>query len=152
MRLFLIVQKETRVAGTPRTPSIARWARAALADSGRGSAAVTVRLVDEAESAALNKRYRGKRGSTNVLSFSYDLAPGARGLSGDLVICAPLVVREATRLGLPPRAHWAHLVVHGILHLRGYDHIREKDAQAMEAVEIRMLKHMGFKNPYDSHA
>ena len=152
MRLFLIVQKETRVAGTPRTPSIARWARAALAGSGRGSAAVTVRLVDEAESAALNKRYRGKRGSTNVLSFSYDLAPGARGLSGDLVICAPLVVREATRLGLPPRAHWAHLVVHGILHLRGYDHIREKDAQAMEAVEIRMLKHMGFKNPYDSHA
>ena len=152
MRLFLIVQKETRVAGTPRTPSIARWARAALAGSGRGSAAVTVRLVDETESAALNKRYRGKRGSTNVLSFSYDLAPGARGLSGDLVICAPLVVREATRLGLPPRAHWAHLVVHGILHLRGYDHVREKDAQVMEAAEIRTLKHMGFKNPYDSHA
>ena len=152
MRLQLSVQKETRISGTPRTPSIARWARAALAGSGRGSAAVTVRLVDETESAALNKRYRGKRGSTNVLSFSYDLAPGARGLSGDLVICAPLVVREATRLGLPPRAHWAHLVVHGILHLRGYDHIREKDAQAMEAVEIRMLKHMGFKNPYDSHA
>ena len=152
MRLQLSVQKETQISGTPRAPSITRWARAALAGSGRGSAAVTVRLVDEAESAMLNKRYRGKRGSTNVLSFTYDLAPGAQGLSGDLVICAPLVVREATRLGLPPRAHWAHLVVHGILHLRGYDHIREKDAQAMEAVEIRMLKHMGFKNPYDSHA
>ena len=152
MRLFLIVQKETRAPGTPRTPSIARWARAALAGSGRGSAAVTVRLVDEAESAMLNKRYRGKRGSTNVLSFTYDLAPGAQGISGDLVICAPVVVREATRLGLPPRAHWAHLVVHGILHLRGYDHVQEKDAQVMEAAEIRTLKRLGYQNPYDLHA
>ena len=152
MRLFLTVQKETRTPGAPRAPSIVRWARAALAGSGRGSAAVTVRLVDVAESATLNKRYRGKRGSTNVLSFTYDLAPGARGLSGDLVICAPVVVREAARLGLPPRAHWAHLVVHGILHLRGYDHVQEKDAQAMEAVEIRALKRLGYQNPYDRHA
>ena len=152
MRLFLIVQKETRTPRAPRAPSIARWARAALAGSGRGGAAVTVRLVDAAESAALNRRYRGKRGPTNVLSFSYDLAPGAQGISGDLVICAPVVVREATRLGLPPRAHWAHLVVHGILHLRGYDHVQEKDAQVMEAAEIRTLKRLGYQNPYDHHA
>ncbi len=152
MRLFLTVQKETRTPGAPRPPSITRWALAALAGSGRGSAVVTVRMVDEAESAALNKRYRGKRGPTNVLSFSYGLARGARGLAGDLVICAPVVVREAARLGLRDRAHWAHLVVHGILHLRGYDHVRETDAQAMEAVEIRTLKHLGFQNPYDLHA
>ena len=148
MRLQLSLQKETRAPGTPRTPSIARWARAALAGSGGGSAVVTVRLVDEAESAALNSRYRGKRGPTNVLSFSYSLARGARGLAGDLVICAPVVVREAARLGLRLRAHWAHLVVHGILHLRGYDHAHEADAQAMEAVEIRTLKRLGFPNPY----
>ena len=152
MRLFLIVQKETRTPGAPRAPSIERCARAALAGSGRGSASVTVRMVDEAESATLNKRYRGKRGPTNVLSFSYDLAPGTHGLSGDLVICAPVVLREAARLGLRPRAHWAHLVVHGILHLRGYDHVQETDAQAMEAVEIRTLKRLGYQNPYDRHA
>jgi len=152
MRLHLSVQKQTRTPGAPRTPSIARWARAALAGSGRGSAAVTVRLVDAAEGAALNKRYRGKRGPTNVLSFSYDLARATPGLNGDLVICAPLVVHEAARLGLRPRAHWAHLVVHGILHLRGYDHVQETDAQAMEAVEIRTLKRLGFQNPYDRHS
>ncbi len=146
MRLFLIVQKETRAPGTPRTSSIARWARAALA--GRGRATVTVRLVDAAEGAALNRRYRGKRGPTNVLSFSYDLARGARGLAGDIVICAPLVVREAARQSKQLRAHWAHLVVHGILHLRGYDHVLEADAQAMEALETRMLKRLGFPNPY----
>ena len=148
MRLLLTVQNETRTPGTPRTPSIARWARAALAGSGRGRATVTVRLVDAAESTALNRRYRGKRGPTNVLSFSYDLARGARGLAGDIVICAPLVVREAARQSKRARAHWAHLVVHGILHLRGYDHVLETDAQAMEALETRMLKRLGFPNPY----
>ena len=122
--------------------------RAALAGSGRGMAEITVRLVDEAESADLNKRYRGKRGATNVLSFTYDLTPGKAGLAGDLVICAPVVQREAAQQDKRPRAHWAHMVVHGILHLRGYDHVHKTDAQIMETSEIRALRRLGFPDPY----
>jgi probable rRNA maturation factor len=148
MRLFLTVQRVSRVRGSPSVASIADWTRAALTGSGPGAAEVTVRLVDEAESADLNKRYRGKRGPTNVLSFTYDPAPGKSGLTGDLVICAPVVQREAAQQEKRPRAHWAHMVVHGILHLRGYDHIREADAVMMEAQEIRVLKRLGFSDPY----
>lgn len=148
MRLRLAVQKDSAAPGLPRPASIAEWARAGLAGSGAGVAEVTVRIVDEAESAALNRRYRGKRGATNVLSFSYDLARGSRGLAGDLVICAPVVAREARAQGRPARAHWAHMVVHGIMHLRGYDHIHQADAQVMEALEIRALKRLGIPNPY----
>lgn len=148
MLLQLSVQRAVHTPGMPRTPSITQWARAALSGSGSGRATVTVRLVNEAESAALNKRYRGKKGPTNVLSFSYDTLAGAAGLNGDLVICAPLVAREAAQQNKPLRAHWAHLVVHGILHLRGYDHVLEKDAQTMEALEVRVLKRIGFPDPY----
>ena len=148
MRLFLFVQRVARTPGMPRTPRIEQWARAALSGSGAGRAVVTVRLVGEAESATLNMRYRGKRGPTNVLSFAYATMPSAAGLSGDLVICAPLVAREAAQQNKPVRAHWAHLVVHGILHLRGYDHVQEKDAQVMEALEVRTLKRLGFPDPY----
>ena len=148
MRLRLSVQRATRARGLPGTASIADWARAALAGSGRGTAEITVRLVEESESAALNKRYRGKRGPTNVLSFTYDPAHGKAGLAGDLVLCAPVVQREAAQQEKRPRAHWAHMVVHGILHLRGYDHLRETDAVKMEAQEVRILKRLGFPDPY----
>jgi probable rRNA maturation factor len=148
MRLQLTVQRATRVRGLPGTASIADWVRAALAGSGRGTAEVTVRLVGEAESADLNKRYRGKRGPTNVLSFTYDLPPGKAGLAGDLVVCAPVVRREAAQQDKRPRAHWAHMLVHGILHLRGYDHVHHTDAQIMEALEVRILKRLGFPDPY----
>jgi probable rRNA maturation factor len=148
MRLQLTVQRATRVRGLPGTASIADWVRAALAGSGRGTAEVTVRLVGEAESADLNKRYRGKRGPTNVLSFTYDLPPGKAGLAGDLVVCAPVVQREAAQQDKRPRAHWAHMLVHGILHLRGYDHVHHADAQIMEALEVRILKRLGFPDPY----
>lgn len=148
MRLRLAVQRGSAVRGLPRPASIEEWARAGLAGAGAGLAEVTVRLVDEPESAALNRRYRGKHGATNVLSFSYDLARGARGLAGDLVICAPVVAREARAQGKPVRAHWAHMVVHGIMHLRGYDHIHPADAQVMEALEIRALKRLGIPDPY----
>lgn len=148
MRLRLAVQRVSRARGLPGAASITDWSRAALAGSGPGTAEVTVRLVDEAESADLNKRYRGKRGATNVLSFSYDPAPGKAGLAGDLVICAPVVQREAAQQDKRPRAHWAHMVVHGILHLRGFDHVRETDAEIMEALEIRILKRLGFSAPY----
>ena len=148
MRLFLTVQRVSRVRGLPGVASVTGWARAALAGSGAGAADVTVRLVDEAESADLNKRYRGKRGATNVLSFSYDAAPGKAGLAGDLVICAPVVQREAAQQDKRPRAHWAHMVVHGILHLRGFDHVRKTDAEIMEALEVRILRRLGFPDPY----
>jgi len=148
MRLRLTVQRVSRVRGLPGAASITDWVRAALAGSGPGTAEVTVRLVDETESADLNKRYRGKRGATNVLSFTYDLAPGKVGLAGDLVICAPVVLREAAQQDKRPRAHWAHMLVHGILHLRGFDHVRKIDAEIMEALEIRILRRLGFSDPY----
>ena len=148
MRLRLTVQRASRARGLPGAASVADWARAALAGSGPGTAEITVRLVDEAESADLNKRYRGKRGATNVLSFTYDLTPGKAGLAGDLVICAPVVQREAAQQDKRPRAHWAHMVVHGILHLRGYDHVHKTDAQIMETSEIRALRRLGFPDPY----
>jgi probable rRNA maturation factor len=149
MRLQLTVQRETDATGLPGSAAIERWARAALAGSGPGTAAVNVRLVDAPESARLNTRYRGKRKPTNVLSFSYDPPGGRRGLLGDLVICAPVVAREAQEQDKARRAHWAHMVVHGIMHLRGYDHVHESDAQVMETLEIRALRRLGFPNPYD---
>jgi probable rRNA maturation factor len=148
MRLRLSVQRPSGVAGLPGAASIGRWVQAALHGAGRGTAEITVRMVDAAESAALNRRYRGKRGPTNVLSFSYGSPPGRAGLAGDLVICAPVVLREAAAQDKRRRAHWAHMVVHGILHLRGYDHIHETDAHAMEALETRVLRRLGFSDPY----
>lgn len=148
MQLHLTVQRASRVRGLPGNVSIVAWVQAALAGAGPGSAEITVRLVDGAESARLNARYRGKHGSTNVLSFSYETPPGRRGLYGDLVICAPVVRREAAEQGKPLRSHWAHMVVHGIMHLRGHDHVHEDDAKFMEALEIRVLKRLGFPDPY----
>lgn len=148
MRLHLTVQRQTRLSGLPGPASVARWTRAALTGSGPGRAEIGVRVVDGRESAALNRRYRGKRGATNVLSFAYELPSGRRGLAGDLVICAPVVVREALAQDKPARAHWAHMVVHGILHLRGYNHVHNTDAQRMEALEVRVLKRLGFPDPY----
>lgn len=148
MRLRLTVQRETEERGLPANAALARWAQAALSGSGAGVAEVNIRLVDVDESRRLNARYRAKRRPTNVLSFAYD-APEARpGLIGDLVICAPVVAREAEVQGKTRRAHWARLVGHGILHLQGHDHVRETDAQAMESAEIRILKRLGFSNPY----
>ena len=148
MRLRLTVQRASRARPLPSPASLARWARAALPARARGAAEITVRLVDTRESAALNARYRQKQGPTNVLSFEQALPPGQSGLAGDLVICAPVVAREARAQGKPVRAHWAHMVVHGILHLRGYDHMDETGAEAMEALEIRLLKRLGFPDPY----
>jgi probable rRNA maturation factor len=148
MQLRLVVQRASRARGLPSSASIRDWARAALTGSGRGTAEVTIRLVDADESADLNKRYRGKRGATNVLSFTYGPASAKAGLVGDLVICAPVVQHEAAHQDKRPRAHWAHMVVHGILHLRGYDHVHKTDAEVMEASEIRILKRLGFPDPY----
>lgn len=145
MKLELTVQRATR-RPIPDVRDMRRWAIAALRGLRRVRATVLVRLVDERESAELNSRYRGKPGPTNVLSFSYG-QKSTRYL-GDIVICAPLVQREAKENNKKIKDHWAHLIVHAILHLRGYDHEQEADAARMEALEIRILKRLGFPDPY----
>lgn len=137
----------------PAPAELIAWARATLSAGGgefRETPEFTIRVVDEQESAALNQAYRGRPGPTNVLSFPFEMPPGAppTGLLGDLVICAPVVEREAGEQGKSVQAHWAHMVVHGLLHLLGYDHQQETAALAMEALETHILVQLGFDAPY----
>jgi len=149
MRLRLSVQLAVPRAGAPRPPAIRRWARAALRGLRRPRVALGVRIVGRRESARLNGAYRGKRGPTNVLSFPFEAPPGTKSdLLGDLVICADVVRREARTQRRPVQAHWAHMVVHGIMHLRGYDHANARDAATMERRETRILKTLGYPDPY----
>ena len=142
-RLDLSVQYACNREGVPSRADFRRWLRAAEP----GAARITVRLVDEAEGRELNRDYRGKDYATNVLSFVYDL-PEEAGLMGDLVLCAPVVAREAAEQGKPLAAHYAHLIVHGMLHLQGYDHEDEAQAAEMEALERDVLGRLGFPDPY----
>ncbi len=144
------MQKATRLRALPVQSQFARWVSAALRGCvHRHTAEVTIRLVDEDESAAFNRTYRHKNGATNVLAFPAGLPKGMRSpLLGDLVICAPLVRREAAEQGKKLEAHWAHLTVHGTLHLLGYDHETEAQARSMEALETAILAKLGFRDPY----
>jgi probable rRNA maturation factor len=146
-RMIVNVQIATRAAGVPAPQSIRRWARAALPVRRRG-AEVTVRVVGEREGRLLNRRWRGRQHATNVLSFPASPAPMGAGLLGDIAVCAPVVAREARMQGKSAAAHWAHLVVHGVLHLLGHDHAVRRDAAAMEVLERRILARLGFPNPY----
>jgi len=141
-RFALTVQYAAPRKGLPRRASIERWIRAAL----ERPAAVTVRFVGAAEGRALNRDFRGRDYATNVLTFAYH-EPDAP-LAGDLVLCAPVVKREATEQGKALRAHFAHLLVHGVLHLQGYDHERRAEAHAMEMRERRILAGLGYPDPY----
>ena len=134
--------------GVPADAEFRRWIAAALAGR-RPEAEVAIRIVDEAEGAGLNATYRHKQGATNVLSFPAELPAGVPlPVLGDLVICAPVVAREAQEQGKPPEAHWAHLVVHGCLHLLEFDHEDEAEAAEMEALERSILAAMGYPDPY----
>jgi probable rRNA maturation factor len=148
--VVVTVQHAADGAKAPAAAELRKWARAALAPGVRGE--VTVRIVGEQESADLNERYRGKKGATNVLSFRGEgaLTGGSEELLpfGDLVICAGVVEREAREQGKPLAAHWAHMVVHGALHLQGYDHEKVRDARTMEARERELLATLGFPDPY----
>jgi len=132
----------------PDPDSIQRWITAALRDE-RAAAEISVRIVDSAECRELNHRYRDKDKPTNVLSFPADLPPELElPLLGDLVICAPVVVQEAREQHKTPDAHWAHMLVHGTLHLLGYDHIEDREAERMEALETEIITQLGYPPPY----
>lgn len=136
--------------GVPTSASFRLWVEAALRGAKRRKATeLSIRIVDTKEGRTLNRDYRGKDYATNVLSFPVELPPGVKlPLIGDLVICAPVVAREAAEQGKPARHHWAHMTVHGVLHLLGYDHIEDTEAEAMEALETRILAGLDIDDPY----
>ena len=125
----------------PSRAQLRRWVRAAQA----GAAEVTIRFVEAEEGRALNRDYRGKDAATNVLSFPYAPPPE---MAGDLVLCPQVALAEAREQGKPATAHFAHLVVHGMLHLQGYDHETDADAASMEAKEREILAKLGYPDPY----
>lgn len=140
-KLTLSVQYGVKPGDAPSRAQIRAWALAAL----EGDAEATVRLVDGDEARELNRDYRNRDYATNVLTFVYEQQPVCQ---GDLILCAPVVSREAAEQGRTVEAHYAHLVVHGMLHLQGYDHENDADAQAMEAVESHIMKKLGYTDPY----
>ena len=146
------VQRACEILDVPPPARLVEWAEAALAGRVEG-AQMTVRVVDEAESAALNERYRRRIGATNVLAFPFDApeVPSIR-ILGDVVVCAPVAVREAREHAKRPDAHWAHLVIHGTLHLLGYDHDEPDSAQEMETIERVLLDRLGYSDPYAAGA
>jgi probable rRNA maturation factor len=139
--VILTVQRASRALHIPADARLQRWARSALARE----AEVTIRYVGETEGRRLNRQFRGRDYATNVLTFIYE----TRRLAGDVVICAPVVAREARAQGKDVDAHHAHLLVHGLLHLQGYDHERSRaEAERMERRERTVLARLGFADPY----
>lgn len=135
-------------SGLPTAEQIEQWATAAVQPQS-DEVEMTVRIVDEAESHALNLNYRGKDRPTNVLSFPFECPDEVElPLLGDLVICRQVVEREAQEQDKPVMAHWAHMVVHGSLHLLGYDHIEDDEAEEMESLETQIMTGLGFADPY----
>jgi probable rRNA maturation factor len=147
-RLSFTVQYAVEADDLPARASILRWARAALARD----ATVTLRFVNAREGRAINRRYRGRDRATNVLAFVYHDGRGAHAIDGDIVVCVPVMRREAGEQGKLLAAHSAHLVVHAMLHLQGYDHTHARDAARMEAREVAILARLGFRDPYSPAA
>ena len=150
MKVNLFFENACSTGGDiPTAAEVQHWAEAALQSIEQASVSLSVRIVDEQEIADLNQRYRSKSGPTNVLSFPFEDPPGVESDElGDIVVCAPVVDREAVEQGKTAQEHWAHMVVHGVLHLCGYDHIDDKDADEMENEETRILTGLGFPAPY----
>ncbi len=147
-----MIELDVQLASTGKAPAAAelqRWCELALRQRS-GDSELTIRLVDEEEGRELNRTWRHKDYPTNVLSFPADVPDEFLDipLLGDLVICVPVVEREAAEQGKPPAAHWAHLVIHGCLHLLGYDHIEDAEAEEMEALERQLLAELGHPDPY----
>lgn len=140
-KLAMSVQLVTESSGLPSEQQFRKWARATL----RVDTEATLRIVDEEEGRELNRDYRGKDYATNVLTFPLTEEPW---LIGDIILCAPVVAREAQEQGITLEAHYAHLTVHGILHMHGYDHIEEAQAELMESLESAIMIKLGFADPY----
>jgi len=145
------IQRQLALDGIPDDESLRTYAEAALDNP--AEAEICLRIVDEAEGRALNRQWRGKDYATNVLSFPGSAPPGlpegsASALMGDVVLCAPVVAREAAAQGKALAHHWAHLIVHGVLHLRGFDHIEQPSAARMEQREREILAGLGISDPY----
>ena len=140
-QLKFYYQNVSEFANIPANAMFKKWAQAAL----RVESGVTIRIVDEHEARALNSQYRGKDYATNVLTFPITESPI---LMGDIVICAPVVAAEAIAQNKSITAHFAHLIVHGMLHLSGFDHETEPQAELMEALEVQILAKLGYANPY----
>ena len=143
-KLSLSVQYACEAEGLPTRPQFRRWVRAALS----APAAMTLRIVDAVEGQVLNRDFRGKDYATNVLTFAYGKENGL--LGGDIVLCAPVVAREAAEQGKSLLAHYAHLTVHGVLHMQGLDHETAADARIMESLEVEIMRGLRFNNPYAS--
>jgi len=138
-------------AAHPEPEQFQQWVDAALEsfENDDEDSEIVIRLVDDAEGAELNQQYRHKNGPTNILSFPFEVPDGMEmDLLGDLVICAPLIAQEAEQQNKLAEHHWAHITVHGVLHLLGYDHVEEQDAEEMEALEIEILSGLDIANPY----
>jgi len=148
MALELDLQLVEESAHTPAPEDFETWVKTAL--QSRDEAELTIRVVGREESRELNSTYRGKDSATNVLSFPAELPDGLDlPLLGDIVVCAPLVADEAAEQGKAVRDHWAHLTIHGVLHLLGYDHLDDDEAEEMESLETSLLESLGINNPYD---
>lgn len=151
MEIYLDVQRE--VDALPKDEDLIKWLTTTLEFEKHGDIELTIRFVDEKESAELNQQYRHKTGSTNVLSFPFESPPEVENevelnLLGDLVICSDVVKKQAAEQQKEELAHWAHMVVHGTLHLLGYDHLTDDEAAVMENKEIKILAQLGYSDPY----
>ncbi len=148
MAISVDVIRDVESDSLPSDQDFSHWAN--LAAHGRSDGAeLCIRLVDETESQTLNRDYRGKDKPTNVLSFPFEAPPGLPiNILGDLAICASVVEREATEQNKPVQHHWAHMVIHGVLHLLGFDHINDEDAEIMEALEVKLLASLDIPDPY----
>lgn len=151
--LSVEVQFASRRPWVPSRPALARWATAAHLRAARRrapAAELCIRVVGAAEGRRLNRQFRGRDYATNVLSFpaAAGLRGGPSGLLGDLVVCAPVVAREAREQGKARAAHWAHMIVHGVLHLHGFDHEESRAARRMERREVEILAGFGYQDPY----
>lgn len=146
-RITVDLQNASLSTSVPDEQELQWWAEAGWL--GEGETEITLRVVDETESAELNTQYRGREYPTNVLSFPFEVPDGVDlDLLGDLVICDGVVRREAQEQGKTLQAHWAQMVIHGMLHLQGYDHQNDQEAEIMESLEVRLLGELGFPDPY----